>query len=270
MISSTRMDQAALRVDQTKRPDNWKFDNSQIEGKRVIITGGTTGIGRTTAILLGSLGAKVLIFGRHQDALDDALECCKASNAKVTGLTADVSDESQVKEVFEKADEALGGLDILINNAALAGKSVTETETEDFDYILRTNVLGYMSCAKHAIERMQKGGKVINVGSLSAQARSAGSDIYVTTKSALRGFSQSLGKQVQEDEIYVTLVEPGLVGSDLTMGDKSPQTEREKLDDGEMLTSECIAEAVLFCLALPTYCWVPLLQMQPVHQKVAG
>ncbi len=270
MITRMRTDSAANRVELATRPDKWKVGPCVVADKRVVITGGTSGIGRTTALLLASLGAKVLIFGRHEDKLEEALQDCEPYRKNVIGLSADVSDEEQIDKVFEAVDKKLDGIDILINNAAVAPGSIEDTEPDDYRYAIKANVLGYMSCANRALKRMKAGGRIINVGSLSAKSRGPGSDIYVTTKSALRGFSDSLGQQAQDDGIYVTLIEPGLVGSDLTMGDKSASEEREKLQSGEMLVSECIAESILNCLTLPEYCWVPLLQIQPIHQHVPG
>ena len=96
-----------------------------VEGKNILITGGTTGIGRAAAVMLASLGANVLIFGRHQEELNDALkDLKKTGNKHFTGMIADVSDRKHVENVFQTFDEEFGDIDVLINNAALSFGSV--------------------------------------------------------------------------------------------------------------------------------------------------
>lgn len=258
-----------LTINQT-RPDTWKYEPQGIGGKRILLTGGTTGIGRTTTLLLASQGAKVVIFGRHQEHLDDALKDMGDYRDRVHGLTADVVEEGDVDRVFDEADEFLGGLDVLINNAGVAGRSVTDTPPADYRYVIETDLLGYIACAHRAIPRLkqQGGGRIINVGSLSAKGREADSDIYVAAKSGLRGFSDSLAKKLQQENIHVTLIEPGSVGADLSS--TPPEKERERQAEGTQLPSEAIAEAVAFCLSQPPSCFIPLLQIQPLHQSIGG
>lgn len=250
------------------RPDVWKYEPATVANKRIIVTGGTTGIGRSTALLLASLGAKVLIFGRHADALGDALQTMEDCRERVVGLTADVTQEDDVDRVFEKADEELGGLDVLVNNAGIAGPGIEQASVQQYRAIIETDVIGYLACAQRALPRLRRsgGGRIVNIGSLSAKGQEAGSDVYNAAKTALRGFAESLAKEVQQEDIYVTLIEPGAVGADLNP--TSLEKERELEASGEMLVSECIAEAVLYCLTQPRFCYVPLMQVQPLHQKI--
>ena len=115
-----------------------------LKGKRVFITGGTTGIGRAIAELLGSGGAEIFACGRHQAELIDALESIRSTGALAAGEVADVSKPDDVKRIFKQADQSPGGLDIFINNAGVAGGGVEEEEDESCRYIVETNLLGYI------------------------------------------------------------------------------------------------------------------------------
>src|SRR5690606_31064205 len=128
-----------------------------IKGKRILITGGTTGIGRAAAHLLAREN-EVLIVGRHQAELDDALRDFRQLqqvNGKLDGKPIDLANPADIERLFAYADETLGQLDILINNAGLAFNSILEGKYEDWEYILKTNLLGYLACSRQAIDRMR-------------------------------------------------------------------------------------------------------------------
>lgn len=258
-------------ADGQSRPPTYDHPLETVEGKAVVITGGTTGIGRTTALLLAGQGAKVLIFGRNEKELNDALDVIKQSGAsEIYGITADHSKYEDVQRIFQEADARLGGVDVLINNAAEGAGSVLETDYKEYSYIVQGNLVGYMACAAEAVKRMkQKGsGHIVDVGSLSAESRSAGSDIYVATKSGVRGFTDSLAKQVNKDGIRVTLIEPGLVGTDMTAKNTPPEEQPAKEAAMEMLKAEDIAECVYYCLVQPKRCNVGMVQIRPTKQEI--
>jgi NADP-dependent 3-hydroxy acid dehydrogenase YdfG len=236
-----------------------------VQGKRIVVTGGTKGIGRATARLLASRGARVLVFGRHQEELDDALAELSAVG-EVHGLVADTSVHDDVLRVFLEADRALGGLDALVNNAAIAGGSILDEPYEHWRYALNVNVLGYLDCCREAIEcfRPQGHGHIVAVGSLSADSREKGNDVYVATKGAIQAFCESLRKQVNALGIKVSLVEPGLVATPLL---EMPEEEmRRKLEAMEMIPPEDIAEAVHYCLIQPPRADVIRLDLRPHRQ----
>lgn len=243
-------------------------DIEEVVGKGIIVTGGTTGIGRATARLLASRGAKVLIFGRHEEELNDAMNDLRHAGSDVHGMIADASKSEDIKQIFEAADAKLGRVDVLVNNAALAAGSVAEGAYEDWEYVVRTNLLGYMACAHEAITRMKKqgSGHIVNIGSMSADVREEGSSVYVATKSGIQGFSEALRKEVNRDGIKVTLIEPGSVGTD--MQQPSPEEQRQKEEQGEMLRAEDIAACVYYCLIQPKRCDVVEVRIRPHLQEI--
>jgi NADP-dependent 3-hydroxy acid dehydrogenase YdfG len=246
----------------------YKIETEEVAGKSIVITGGTTGIGRAAGLLLADMGARLLILGRHENELNDAMEDMKSISDVVHGMTADVSKSDDISRVFREAERRLGGLDVLINNAALAADSVVDGSYKDMEYIVSTNLLGYMACAHEAIEVMKKQahGHIVNVGSMSADVREEGSSIYVTTKAGIQGFSESLRKEVNKYGIKVTLIEPGAVGTD--MQPESPEEQREKQEKEEMLKAEDIAAAIHYCLVQPKRCDVVALQIRPHMQPI--
>jgi NADP-dependent 3-hydroxy acid dehydrogenase YdfG len=239
-----------------------------IEGKRILVTGGTTGIGRATAVLLAKAGARMMIYGRHDPELQEALSELRAISRDVYGLIADQARSEDVERVFREVDAQLGGIDVLINNAAIATHSVADTSKEDWIYTVNANLIGYMNCCHEAIPRMKTngGGHIVNVGSMSAKLMEPSSDIYVATKTGIHGFSDSLSKHLAKDNITVSLIEPGLVESELSP--KPRQEVREKQEKGEMLRPDDIARCVQYVLTQPKRCTVALVHIRPLNQAV--
>jgi len=241
--------------------------DSTVKGKGVLVTGGTTGIGRATTLLLAAQGARVFTFGRHKKELKEAMRDFQEAG-EVFGTIADTARIAEVRRVFREAQEKIGRIDILINNAALAAQGVTDTKVEESEYVVQTNLLGYIACAQEAVGRMkkQKAGHIVNVGSMSADVREKGSSVYVATKSGIQGFSEALRKEVNEFGVKVTLIEPGAVGTD--MQPVSVPKQRKKEAAGEMLTAEDIARCIHFCLTQPSRCDVVSMQVRPHRQEI--
>lgn len=258
---------AALRV-----PEGLDFQPQSVAGKNVLVTGGTTGIGRAIALLLADRGANVMIFGRHRKELDEALADLRRDGRQVHGLTADQSKLSDVARVFDSVDRSLGPLDILINNAALAADGVEETEQRDIQYVIQSNLLGYVACAKEAVQRMTQDrdasrghAHIVLIGSMSADVREGGSSVYVATKAGIQGFSEAFRKEVNKQGIKVTLIEPGAVGSDMQ---PKKWTHERRARKQTMLKAEDIAVCVYYCLVQPERCDVVEVKIRPHLQEI--
>jgi NADP-dependent 3-hydroxy acid dehydrogenase YdfG len=250
---------------------SYAYEPESLFGKGVIITGGTTGIGRSTAQCLVSEGANVLIFGRHEKELEDALSDIRTVGlGSIHGLVADQSNWEDVQKVFYEADSRLGRVDVLVNNAAVSGGSLTDTSIEEIRYILDTNILGYIACAKLAIERMEVAGQghIVNVGSMSADLLEPEGNVYVATKCAVRGFTESLRKLVNEKGIKVSLIEPGLVGTDMSRDTASVEEQMIQEDQGKMLKAEDVAECICYTLTQPWRCDIVSVRLRPHLQVI--
>jgi NADP-dependent 3-hydroxy acid dehydrogenase YdfG len=252
--------------------ENPAYQPVDVNGKAVLITGGTTGIGRATALLLAAHGARVLIFGRHEQELEDTLESWRqeSGEGEIHGLIADSSSKEGIEQVFAAVDRQLGGLDILVNNAALAYNSILEGSYNDWQYVVNTNLLGYMACAHEAVQRMKNnnGGHIVNIGSMSADVREKDSSVYVATKAGIQGFSEALRKEVNQLGIKVTLIEPGAVGTDMQAANASPEEQKHKEEQLEMLKAEDIAACVLYTISQPARCDVVSVQIRPHLQII--
>lgn len=245
------------------------YFGQNIDRKRIVITGGTTGIGKATAILLASLGGHIFIFGRDKNDFDDAMnEIQQQAEGNVYGITADITVKKDIEQLWKEIDQTMGGVDILINNAALPAKGIIDEEYENIKYVLETNILGYIAFTKEAVSRMkiQQQGHIVNIGSMSAETHEGKSTIYVATKSAIRGFGKSLRKEINPLGIKFSHIEPGAVTSDMQASPKAEQ--REKIKKMEMLEAEDIAMSVLFCLSQPKRCDIVSLQVRPHLQVI--
>lgn len=246
------------------------FSTSQLAQKRALITGGTSGIGLATAMLLAKYGVKLYIIGRHEDKLDTALEKIKNQHEEIEvyGMSVDVSKNGDIQQLFESIDQHWGGLDILINNAAIGYGSILKGNYEDWEYAVKTNLLGYLACSNEAATRMEKQGwgHIINIGSMSADERGEKSSVYVATKSALQGFCESFRKEVNQKNINVTLIEPGAVSTPMQKMDEAEKQRR--IEELEMLHSNDIANSVLYVLAQPERCAIVDLKIRPLKQLI--
>jgi NADP-dependent 3-hydroxy acid dehydrogenase YdfG len=246
------------------------YFGQNIKDKRIVVTGGTTGIGKAIADVLVSLGGRVVIFGRDHEDFKNAVADIKKQfpDSEVYGTPADVTKKEDIDKIFEIVDSELGGIDILINNAALAAPGITEQTYDEYKYIIDTNITGYLAFAQEAASRMkdQKSGHIINIGSMSAESRNPESTIYVATKTAIRGFSTSMRKELNPLGIKVSLIEPGAVTSDMQPDPKEVQ--HEKVDKLEMLEAYDIAMSTLFCLSQPKRCDIVSMQIRP-HLQIS-
>ncbi|WP_342658599.1 SDR family oxidoreductase [Sphingomonas sp. NY01] len=237
-----------------------------VQGKNIIVTGGTTGIGRAIVRSLADKGARVLTLGRDEAALAEALESFADARGEVHGISADLGTREGVARFFEEADERLGHIDAFVSNAALGADPIDEMEDDAWRYVVDVNLVGALACTRAALERLDDGGQIVIIGSISAAIHAPGESVYSATKAGLSAFAETLRKEVKDRGIRVGLVEPGTVGSD--MQEPSADEQREMIARHEMLYAEDIAEAVDFILTRPPRVDVVTLRVEPRMQEL--
>jgi len=236
-------------------------EQPSLRGRKAIVTGGTTGIGRAIAVLLASEGAKVFICGRTPEHLQDALERI-GEVGEGDGINVDLSRKEDVARFFAAAEQYLGGLDIAVINAAVPAGSLADTSEEDLRYQEAVDFVSYVTTTQAAVKRMKAGSDVILIGSMSAVSKGAGSSIYVAAKSGIEGFAPSLRKELAEQDIKVGLIEPGFTGADFQYPEFPPDKQRELIHQHKMLRAEDIAAAAHFMLTQPRRTAVSLMRVE--------
>jgi NADP-dependent 3-hydroxy acid dehydrogenase YdfG len=212
-------------------------------------------------------GARVLTFGRHEAELEDSLENARAGPGEVSGLTADVATREGVDTVFATLDERLGGIDMLVCCAALGADPLPDMAEDDWRYVVETNLVGYMACAKRALERIEGDAEahLLFVGSISSVIKARGESVYSATKAGVDAFAETLRKELRERNIRITVIQPGSTGTD--MQECSPEEQRAAIAREEMLYAEDIAESIVFALTRPPHADVVTLRIEPRLQK---
>lgn len=186
-----------------------------LNGKVALITGASKGIGEAIARYLAAYGAHVVISSRKQSDLDTLANEMRAEGAQVTAIAAHAGELAQLKELVEKTVAALGGIDILVNNAAtnpVFGPSLDCPESA-FDKIMQVNVKAPFELAKmvHPIMKARGGGSVINISSIAGITPDPGLGMYSVSKSALNMLTKVLAKEWGPDGIRVNAICPGLI-----------------------------------------------------------
>lgn len=192
--------------------------SGKLNGRKIIITGGDSGIGRAVAIAYAREGADLLIsyLNEHEDA-EETAKWVKEAGRKVVLMPGDISNEEHCKKIIEKAVAEFGQVDTLVNNAAfqMSHKSVQEITSEEWDYTFRTNIYAMFYLCKAAEPHMKPGSTVINTTSVNAYKPKPVLLPYATTKGAIQNFTAGLAQLWAEKGIRVNCVAPGPIWTPL-------------------------------------------------------
>jgi NAD(P)-dependent dehydrogenase (short-subunit alcohol dehydrogenase family) len=191
----------------------------RVDGKVAIVTGGALGIGRATAQLLAREGATVAITDINDDAGEAVAQDVADAGGRARYWHVDVSDEDAVREAFDAVADTFGGIDVLVNNAGIAGtdKPTDELTKEEWDEVMAINVNGVFYCTKHAVPHMkaQGGGSIINLSSIYGIISAPDIPPYHASKGAVRSMTKTDALLYAEDAIRVNSVHPGFIWTPL-------------------------------------------------------
>jgi NAD(P)-dependent dehydrogenase (short-subunit alcohol dehydrogenase family) len=222
----------------------------KLVSKVALITGGNRGIGKGIALGLGLEGAALVLVARGADELEKTRAELTARCFQVLPIVADVTDETQVRDVFAKTIERFSRLDILVNNAgAFDGGPIDELSLETWDKVMAVNLRGPFLCTREAFRIMKKqgGGRIINIGSISAQRVRPGMAPYSTSKHGIWGLTQAAALEGRDFGITCGCLHPGNVAVERRQAST-------KAEDAEPMMSVAeIAEAAVLMATLPPH-----------------
>jgi len=187
----------------------------RLDGKVALITGASRGIGLAIAAAYAAAGAKVVLSSRKQEGLEAAAAQIKAAGGEALPLSAHTGDNEAIRRLVEQAEQAYGGIDILVNNAATNPHfgPILTAEDSHWNKILDVNVVGYFRMVKACIDsfRRRGGGKVINMASVAGQTYQPGMGVYCVSKAAVLMLTQALAVELAADNVQVNAIAPGFV-----------------------------------------------------------
>lgn len=195
--------------------------NGRLEGKVAVITGASTGIGRSALEMFARAGAKVVGAARTQETLDEAVKAATNAGGEAIGVRADLSSDGAAASVMDAAVESFGGVDILVNNAGVGYSyravrpdsmlGVAESTVEEWDHVMSINLGSMVSCSRHAIPKMRErgGGSIVNVASVLGLVGNPDAHAYTAAKGAMVQLTRSMAVAYGKDGIRTNVVCPG-------------------------------------------------------------
>jgi len=184
----------------------------------VVITGGSSGIGREIAYQLSPLGARLVLAARDPELLDAVVSECRRRGGQAIGVRTDVSVEAECAALIERAIEEFGRIDTLINNAGISMRARFDEldGTEPIERLMRINYFGSVYCTWHALPHLKSSrGRIVAISSLAGKTGVPTLTGYSASKHAMAGFFDSLRQEIARDGVSVTLVYPGFVATDI-------------------------------------------------------
>jgi NAD(P)-dependent dehydrogenase (short-subunit alcohol dehydrogenase family) len=229
----------------------------QLQDKVAIVTGASNGIGRAIAETFAAEGAKTVLVARRAELLDEVAAGIEAKGGTALPVPSDLTSEQQIIALFDRAVKIYGRLDVLVNNAGIATHKNTEDITlEYWNDALAINITAPFLCAREAIKIMKdqtpQGGRIINIGSVSAKTPRADSLPYTTTKFGLQGMTHQLTMDGRKHNIVSSIIHPGA-----TLSSFSTRRGRTKAGHGDnpgddyIMAGEDVAKVAVLMAALP-------------------
>ena len=244
----------------------------KLDGKVAVITGASSGIGEVTAEALAAEGAAVVVAARRKERLAELVERVKGNGGKALALACDVTDEGQVHDLIQEAKDEFGRVDILVNNAGVMLLSrVDKGLSDQWRQMFDINVLGLLYVTHAAIEVMkeQGSGHLVNISSLAARGTRSGLGVYSGSKTAVNAISEALRQELQGDNIRVTMIEPGVVKTELPehiTDEEAREGISNLINSLDPLQPEDIAAAITYCVTQPERVSINEILIRPTQQ----
>ncbi|MFF7602505.1 SDR family NAD(P)-dependent oxidoreductase [Streptomyces mirabilis] len=242
--------------------------SNTLEGKTVLVTGASSGIGQATALALSKAGARVAIGARRADRLKDLAQ---DAPGEILALDLDVTDRQSVQDAVTATVDHFGTLDALVNNAGvMLSGMILNADTTEWTRMVDTNLLGSMYTVHAALPHLlESKGAVVQISSTSGRTASAGGGVYAATKFGITAFAEALRQEVTTQGVRVIVVEPGMVSTELAthITDPAMQTMAKNYAESmRTLQADDIAAAVLYALSQPEHVAVNEILIRPTDQ----
>lgn len=239
----------------------------RLEGKSAVITGAGSGIGRAIARVLAVEGASLFLAGRNRDALEETAAEVTSLGADAHVAPTDVTREADVAALFSTVSRVASSLDLLVNNAGtFEGGPIEQLELATWQHVLAVNLTAPFLCTREAMKLMKpsRRGRIINVGSISAQMPRMHSVPYTTTKHGLVGLTKAAALEGREHGIAVSCIHPGNVLTERRAASDAPS------DQEAMMTCDELAEVVRTMATLPSHVNMLETIVLPIDQLYLG
>jgi 3-oxoacyl-[acyl-carrier protein] reductase len=240
----------------------------RLQGKVVLITGASAGIGQASAKALAREGAKLVLTARRKDRLEQLVAEAKKLGTEAVCVVGDAREEETAKQAVAAALKAFGRIDILIANAGIGiYKPLVETSAEEYDRMMNSNMRSSFLFARHVVPVMiaQKEGLVLLVSSMAGVYGFAGEAVYCATKFAQVGFAQGLDKELRPHGIKVGTINPGGVKTEFALG--TGRTDKI-VAESDWLEAEDVAQAILFACTQPKGARIIQIQMRTMAESL--
>lgn len=243
-----------------------------VEGKVIVITGASSGIGEATASVLAQSGAKVVLSARRSERLEKTVSRIREAGADARFVTADVTSKTDLQTVADDAVQAYGRIDVWVNNAGLMPLSyLNKLKIDEWDRMIDVNIKGVLYGIAAALPVMEKqgGGHIINVSSVAGHRVGFGGAVYSGTKFAVRAITEGLRMEVSpSSNIRTTIISPGLVETELlqTITDEEALQALQSRSTAHPLRAEDIANAIAYAIDQPEWVSVNEVLIRPTSQ----
>ncbi|GAA0408680.1 SDR family NAD(P)-dependent oxidoreductase [Microbispora corallina] len=242
--------------------------STRLDGKVVLVTGASSGIGEAAALALSAEGARVAVGARRTDRLESLAD---KAPGEVLVLELDVTDQESVRSAVARTVERFGALDVLVNNAGvMLNGPVLGADTSEWTRMVETNLLGSMYTVHAALPHLlESKGTVLQISSTSGRIASANSGVYAATKFGITAFAESLRQEITAQGVRVVVVEPGFVATELMAHVKDPamrEMARKMAASMRTLQPEDIADAIVYAVTQPEHVAVNEILIRPTDQ----